>query len=50
MDYGRKPVNAVFIIEIKGGKLVRETDYFGDPFPAPEWRRQWVERMTPASG
>jgi hypothetical protein len=26
------------------GKVVKETDYYSQPFPAPEWRAQWVER------
>ena len=33
------------ILELRGGKVVRETDYYAQPFPAPEWRAQWVERM-----
>ena len=48
MDYGGKPVHLVAILEIQEGKLVRETDYFADPFAAPDWRVQWVERMEPA--
>ena len=35
----------VAIIEVRDGKVVRETDYFGEPFRAPEWRSAWVERM-----
>jgi hypothetical protein len=23
---------------------VKETDYYAQPFPAPAWRAQWVER------
>lgn len=48
MDYAGKPVHGVFIFELRDGRLVRETDYFADPFAAPEWRVQWVERMEPA--
>jgi ketosteroid isomerase-like protein len=33
------------ILELRGGKVVRETDYYAQPFQAPEWRAQWVERM-----
>ena len=32
------------ILEIRDGKVARETDYFSQPFPAPQWRAQWVER------
>lgn len=43
--YDGKPVNAVSITEFEGTKIVRETHYFADPFPPPEWRARWVERM-----
>ena len=33
------------ILELRDGKVVRETDYYAQPFQAPEWRAQWVERM-----
>ena len=32
------------ILELRDGKVVRETDYYAQPFQAPEWRAQWVER------
>ena len=35
----------VAVLELRDGKIFRETDYFGPSFPAPEWRRQWVERI-----
>jgi ketosteroid isomerase-like protein len=35
---------AVSIFEIRDGKVAKETDYFAQPFPAPQWRAQWVER------
>jgi len=25
---------------------VHETQYFADPFDAPAWRSQWVQRIT----
>jgi ketosteroid isomerase-like protein len=28
-----------------GDKIKRARAYFGEPFEAPEWRAQWVERM-----
>lgn len=33
------------VIELRDGRVVRETDYFAQPFQAPQWRAQWVERM-----
>jgi ketosteroid isomerase-like protein len=35
----------VSVLELRDGKVAKETDYFAQPFPAPEWRAQWVERM-----
>ena len=35
----------VSVIELQDGKVVKETDYFAQPFQAPQWRAQWVERM-----
>ncbi len=35
----------VSIIELRDGRIARETDYFAEPFVAPQWRAQWVERM-----
>ena len=49
IDYGDgTPVSLVAILETDAdGKITRETDYFANPFEAPEWRRQWVEHMEP---
>jgi hypothetical protein len=35
----------VSVVEIRDGKVVKETDYFAQPFAAPQWRAQWVEKM-----
>jgi hypothetical protein len=35
----------VSVVEVRDGKVAKETDYFAQPFPAPQWRAQWVERM-----
>jgi len=43
--YDGRPVYVVAIVEFRDGEVVRETHYFADPFPPPEWRAQWVERM-----
>jgi ketosteroid isomerase-like protein len=34
----------VSVLELRDGKVVRETDYYAEPFQAPEWRARWVER------
>ena len=43
--YDNKPSYTVSIMEFKGDKVARETQYFADPFIAPAFRAQWVERM-----
>ena len=50
IDYGDgTPVSSVAIIELgPDGKIAKETDYFANPFEAPEWRKQFVEQMEPA--
>src|SRR6266436_4037758 len=35
----------LWITELNGAKVARETQYFADPFVAPASRAQWVERM-----
>ncbi len=49
IDYGDgTPVSYVGIAEFKGGKLAKITEYFANPFEAPAWRADFVERMVPA--
>jgi ketosteroid isomerase-like protein len=36
---------AVSIAEVREGKVKRQTEYFAEPFDAPQWRAQWVTRM-----
>jgi hypothetical protein len=45
LTYDGKPSYTVSIMEFKGVKVARETQYFADPFVAPASRAQWVERM-----
>jgi ketosteroid isomerase-like protein len=45
LTYDGKPSYTVSIMEFKGDKVARETQYFADPFAAPAFRAQWVERM-----
>jgi len=45
LTYDGKPSYTVSIMEFKGVKVVRETQYFADPFVAPAFRAQWVERV-----
>jgi ketosteroid isomerase-like protein len=43
---GGRPTKAVFIMEFRDGLVVRETDYFGEPFDPPDYRATWVELMS----
>jgi hypothetical protein len=45
LTYDGKPSYTVSIMEFKDDKVARETQYFADPFVAPAFRAQWVERM-----
>ena len=45
LTYDAKPSYTVSIMEFTGVKVARETQYFADPFQAPAFRAQWVERI-----
>ncbi len=45
LTYDDRPVHVVSIMEFEGDKVVRETQYFGDPFEPGSSRTAWVERM-----
>jgi len=45
LTYDGKPSYTVSIMEFRGNKVARETQYFADPFVAPSSRAQLVERM-----
>jgi hypothetical protein len=46
IDYGDGvPVSYVGIGEIQDGKVRKMTEYFANPFEAPAWRADFVERM-----
>lgn len=45
LTYDGQPVHVVSIMEFDGTKVVRETQYFGEPFEPGPSRAQWTERM-----
>jgi ketosteroid isomerase-like protein len=46
LDYGDgDPYLAVFVFELRRGKIAKEIAYWSKPFPAPDWRAPWVERI-----
>ena len=48
IDYGDGiPVSYVGIGELRGDKVAKMTEYFANPFEAPAWRADFVERMEP---
>jgi hypothetical protein len=49
-DYGDGQIfHVANIVEFRDDKIWRETRYYAEPFPAPAWRAQWVERMEDAA-
>jgi hypothetical protein len=44
--YDGRRFNTVSLMEFQAGKVVRETQYFAEPFEPPAWRSQLVEQMT----
>ena len=44
ISYGSKRTFTVSIMVFRDGKVSHETQYFADPFEAPNWRAQWVSR------
>jgi hypothetical protein len=38
--------STVMLLELRDGKVWRETQYWAEPFEPPSWRAQWVERLT----
>ena len=48
IDYGDGvPVSYVGIGELRGDKVAKMTEYFANPFEAPAWRADFVEKMEP---
>ena len=46
IDYGdRRVLDLVVISELLDGKTGRDRWYFAEPFEAPEWRSEWLERI-----
>ncbi|HET9556776.1 MAG TPA: nuclear transport factor 2 family protein [Actinomycetota bacterium] len=44
---GGEPLSVVKILQFRGDKIERETLYFAEPFPAPDWRRPWAADGDP---
>ncbi len=44
--YQGRSAFTVSIMEFRNDKVMHETQYFAEPFEAPSWRSQWVQRTT----
>src|SRR5258706_6369516 len=50
IDYGDGiPVSYVGVVELQDGQLVKSNAYFGNPFEAPAWRAEYVDKMEPVA-
>ena len=45
-DYSGETVYLTSIVEVRNGKIAKQTDYFASAFEAPAWRSGMVERMA----
>lgn len=39
----------IMLVRVRGGRIVRNTSYFAEPFDAPEWRQPFTERIDGAA-
>jgi SnoaL-like domain len=45
LDYGGRFYRGIGITEVEGDQVRKRTEYFNEPFDAPESRAQWAEKM-----
>lgn len=45
LTYDGQPSYVVSVMEFEDGEVIRETQYFGDPFEPGASRAQWVDHM-----
>jgi ketosteroid isomerase-like protein len=45
LDYEGDGYDCVFVFEMRGGRISKETAYWATPFEPPAWRAALVERM-----
>jgi hypothetical protein len=48
--YDDRPYYTISLMEFSDGKVIHETQYFADPFPAPAWRSRWTESVDQHAG
>lgn len=45
LDYEGVGYDCIFVFEMRGGRISKETAYWATPFEPPAWRAELVERM-----
>ncbi len=45
LDYDGTGYDCIFVFEMRGGRIAKETAYWATPFEPPAWRAALVERM-----
>lgn len=45
ITYNGRAAFTISVMEFRNGKVVHETQYFSEPFKAPDWRSQWVQKI-----
>lgn len=45
ITYNARAAFTISVMEFRNGKVVHETQYFSEPFEAPEWRSRWVQKI-----
>jgi len=47
LDYGEgTDWQAVFVFDLRDGRIAKETAYWAQPFEAADWRAQWVAPLA----
>ncbi len=46
ITYQGRAAYTVSIMEFRNLKVVHETQYFAEPFEAPAWRSEWVQKIA----
>jgi ketosteroid isomerase-like protein len=42
---GKRQDRAITFSTVRDGKIWRQVEFWPEPFEAPEWRKQWVEKQ-----
>jgi ketosteroid isomerase-like protein len=45
---GKRQDRAITFSTLRDGKIWRQVEFWPEPFGAPEWRKQWVEKQEAA--